>query len=363
MCSDASSNHVDDLLLKTDTPRLELLNRLQKQFVAVPLSCALNREDEVITHPAQLDLALEFGVAQALTTDCIPHGVLDYGLLLALVTLVSAAGNGGLLLCDLFEANDALGEALSKLVRVLAKDWPRDGDGRHEAVGGGGDGGEFGVIGADALVHVHVELDALAGPQLGDEDVGVDGADGVLAGEELDLAAGRNELNVLCVDARVVEGLCRVRLAGGGVRVAGALDAQAQLDGVVVEGALAALLGLAIPLQELVQALGVSGEGNEAEAVGEDLVLDHRGIVLNVDVLDGDGGDLGDEGTAEGVCNGGVDADEGEGGFVLGIVVELDAEVGGETVEVPGVVLAGVGARVVGRSHIGDSFLVDTDYL
>lgn len=110
-------------------------------------------------------------------------------------------------------------------------------------------------------------------------------------------------------------------------------------------------------------ALGVSGEGDEAETVGEDLVLDDGRIVLDIDVLDGEGGYLGDEDAAEGVCDGGIDADEGEGGFVLGVVVELDAEVVCELFEVPGVVLAWVGSWIVGRGYIGDGLLVDADYL
>lgn len=48
---------------------------------------------------------------------------------------------------------------------------------------------------------------------------------------------------------------------------------------------------------------------------------------------------------------------------MLAVVVELDAKVLCELFEVPGVVFARVGSRVVGRGHIGDSLLVDTDYL
>ena len=42
----------------------------------------------------------------------------------------------------------------------------------RRTVGGGGDGGELCVIRADALVHVHLQVEGLAGPQLRDEDTG-----------------------------------------------------------------------------------------------------------------------------------------------------------------------------------------------
>jgi hypothetical protein len=64
-----------------------------------------------------------------------------------------------------------------------------------------------------------------------------------------------------------------------------------------------------MPLEEVVEALAAALEGDEAEAVGEDLVLDDRGVVLDVDVLNGEGGDFGEEDAAEGVGDGGVDAD------------------------------------------------------
>lgn len=48
-------------------------------------------------------------------------------------------------------------------------------------------------------------------------------------------------------------------------------------------------------------AVAAAVEGDEAEPVGEDLVLDDGGVVLDVDVLDGEGRDLGDEDAAEGV--------------------------------------------------------------
>ena len=56
----------------------------------------------------------------------------------------------------------------------------------------------------------------------------------------------------------------------------------------------------------------------------EYFVLDDGGVIPYVDGLDGDGGDLGDEDAAEGVCYGSVYADEGEATIILFVLVELD---------------------------------------
>lgn len=63
------------------------------------------------------------------------------------------------------------------------------------------------MVCADALVHVHGQVDGLLRPQLGDEDVWVDGPDGVLAAKVLGLPARGRKDNVLCVDVRVVVSL------------------------------------------------------------------------------------------------------------------------------------------------------------
>lgn len=88
----------------------------------------------MIPPSAELDLVLELVVAQALSADGVTHGVQDHGLELALVALVSAALLLSLLLGDLLQPDDALGEALLELLGVAAQDWLEDGDGGHEAV-------------------------------------------------------------------------------------------------------------------------------------------------------------------------------------------------------------------------------------
>lgn len=110
-------------------------------------------------------------------------------------------------------------------------------------------------------------------------------------------------------------------------------------------------------------AFAAAVEGDEAQAVGEHLVLDDRGVVLYEDVFDGQGWDLGDEDAPEGVCERGVDADEGEGGVVGLVSVELDGEGGLELLNGEGVVFAReVTGEVCGRD-IGDCLFVDANRL
>ena len=60
--------------------------------------------------------------------------------------------------------------------------------------------------------------------------------------------------------------------------------------------------------------------------MGKDFVGHDGGVVVDVDVFDGKGGNLGKEDAAKGIGDGGVDVDEGEGGFEGEIAVELDME-------------------------------------
>lgn len=80
-------HHVENLLLQLLALELEVLDRLHKQFIAVPLAGALYRKDEVVPAAAELDLAVKLGVAQALAADGILHGILHDGAQLADVVL------------------------------------------------------------------------------------------------------------------------------------------------------------------------------------------------------------------------------------------------------------------------------------
>lgn len=357
--------HVGHLLLEPLALGLEVLNRLQEQLVRVPLARRLDLEDEVVPLATQLDLVHELGVAQALPANGVLHRVLDHGLHLALVAL-EVRVRLGVLLGDLLQADDALGEAPLELVRVGADDGPRDGDERQQAVRGGGHRRELGVVGADALVHVRHELDLLARPQLRDQDVRVHRRDGLVAGEDLGLLADGQELEVRRVDVGVVEELPRVLLARLGVVPARALDVELDLDRVVVHAVLERVLvraRLLVPLHEIVQPVLAALERDEAQPVAEHLVLDDARVVVHPDVLDGKRGDLGDHDAPEGVGDGGVEPDEAEGGIVLAVLMEQNFELLAKGIEVPRVVLAGIVAGEVGRGDVCDCFCVDVDDL
>jgi hypothetical protein len=75
------------------------------------------------------------------------------------------------------------------------------------------------------------------------------------------------------------------------------------------------------------EAFEIAGYGNETEAMGEHLVVEHGSVVLDEDVFHSEYGDFGDEDAAEGICEGGVEVDEGELGVVGVVFDEFDGEV------------------------------------
>ena len=107
-----------------------MLHRLQEELVAIPLTSALDGEDEVVPPPPERYLAVELWMPQTLPADGVPHGILHHGLDFSYVALVPAALLRGLLLRHLIQADDALGEAFGELDRVVTEDGLLDRDGR-----------------------------------------------------------------------------------------------------------------------------------------------------------------------------------------------------------------------------------------
>lgn len=215
-------------------------------------------------------------------------------------------------------------------------------------------------------MHVHAQVDSLLRAELRDENIWVCWGDDVLAAEVLLLVSGRNELDVLCVNVRIVVRLVRIGLATCGILVDGAGHVELETHSVVVEAVrirVFSFLGLLKPLEVVAKTLFSTFEGDQAQTVSEDFVLDDRGVVLDVNVLNGESRDLGDEDATEGICERGVNADEGEGGVEGVVVVELDGESLLESFEGVGSIFAGNVARVVDRAYICDGLEVDTDSL
>lgn len=124
-----------------------------------------------------------------------------------------------------------------------------------------------------------------------DGDDGVVGADEVLAGD--------------------VEGM-----------VADTLGAEVELDG--AELALAVTVAGVAVAGEAHGHGTFTGEGDEAEAVGDELVVEDGGVDLDLDEVDGDGGDLRDHDAAEGVGHAGVGVAELEFGEVVLQIPDLN---------------------------------------
>lgn len=113
-------DHVGDLRPEDLALLLERLNRLDEQLITIPLAQALDREDEVVLPPPQLNLALEHGVPQDLATDRVAHRVLHDGLQLALMALIAAFLPPRLLPRNALQPSDTLGEAVDELLGVGA---------------------------------------------------------------------------------------------------------------------------------------------------------------------------------------------------------------------------------------------------
>lgn len=90
---------------------------------------------------------------------------------------------------------------------------------------------------------------------------------------------------------------------------------EVELNGAVLAGAVA-VAGVAIPGEAHLHG-GGGGEGDEPQAVRDELVVEDGGVDLDLDEVYGDGGDLGDHDAAEGVGHAGVGVAELE----LGVVV------------------------------------------
>ncbi|KAI6761915.1 hypothetical protein HG531_002468 [Fusarium graminearum] len=250
---------------------LEDGQQVVEELIAVPLPRALDGEDKVVSSSAKLHLALELFMTESLTADSILHGVDDHRLGLALVSLITTAGLCGILGCNLLKPNNTLGETLGKLLGVGSQDG------------------------------------------LGDRNGWVRGRNSVLAAKVFGLSASGHKDNVSRINVGIVVRLERVVLGRRSVLVDGTCHIKLEADRVPVEATcirIVTSLWLLVPLEEVVQTLATTLEGNKAKSVGENLVLNNGGVVLDVDVLDGEGRNLGEEDTAESVCERGVDPDK-----------------------------------------------------
>ena len=144
------------------TFQLEHLDTFEEKIITFKLTSAFNVEDEVIANAAQLDLALEFLVSQALSADGVLEGITNHGFHLACTTLVFTSFLRGFPRGNGLELNNSLGEAFGELFGVFTDDRAKDLDIWHEAVCSGSHGRELGVIGSDPFDAVQLHIDLLS---------------------------------------------------------------------------------------------------------------------------------------------------------------------------------------------------------
>lgn len=142
--------------------------------------------------------------------------------------------------------------------------------------------GPFGVFLSDPLDSRTAEAELLAPPELGDQrPIPVRVADHGPADVFIGASIGDDEV-------------AREDHHGA---VAFAFTCQIEDDGAAL--AFAAAVAVAVVDHVCVAVAGV--EGDEAEAVGDEFVGEDGGVAQHLDLVDGDGGDFGEDSTAEGV--------------------------------------------------------------
>ena len=101
-----------------------------------------------------------------------------------------------------------------------------------------------------------------------------------------------------------------------------AFGAQMELDGTKL--ALAVTVACVTVARESHGHGSLTGERNESESVGDELVIENRGVNLDFDKVNGNGGNFGDHDTAESVGHAGIGLTELELGVVVLDFPDLD---------------------------------------
>lgn len=342
-----SPQHIRQVALQELALGLQDLDTFEEEKVTLKLAGALDAENEVVLLAAQADLTVELGVPQTLAADGIAHRVPHHGFLLArlhsLTTIARVALRlRRLLRRDRLKPDDALGEAPRELGRIGAHDGLQNINRRQQPVRGRGHGAEFGVIGANALDRVHFQVDALARAHLRQQDVWIHRpyATAVGLGEELFLSAHGLEFEIAGVDVAVDVEFPRFRIVFFAIRVPLAGDLQLEdyriiiprvsLFAVSLRSVVIETSGRFLLILQPIDTLARTREGHQAHPGSQDLILHNRSVVVHEDGFDGQGGDFVNQDPPKGVGDGGIDVDEGEGGFEGCVFVEFDLEGFGE---------------------------------
>jgi hypothetical protein len=185
------------------------------------------------------------------------------------------------------------------------------------------------MVGANTLDTMHFKLNDLSGSKLSNKNIRVNRLDFAFAAEIVHLTTLGVKCDVACVNVSVMVTKAGVFFSRCCIFIDAAFNVEIQNDGVEVAGLAARgvfLGGLLEPLHP-VETFYRTFERDETETRGEDFVLNDGCIVEDVDEFNGESGHFGDQDTAKSVCDGGIEADEGEGGIVCLVLVEVDPEV------------------------------------
>mmetsp|Transcript_28242 Transcript_28242/g.97245 ORF Transcript_28242/g.97245 Transcript_28242/m.97245 type:complete len:322 (-) Transcript_28242:225-1190(-) len=190
---------------------------------------------------------------------------------------------------DVLNVENLHGAPLHQRVGARVDDVVAQVDLRHHPVRCCRDGRPLGVRPGDALARMRLQSDGLPRPQLGDEDIGLDGLDGAVFQEGLLLSLGQ-PADVPGVDGRGVPrrvGPALLRRQARLLRVhVRRPHLEAEDDRVRVRGI--------VRVVEVLKVVWVGEDWDQAEAVRQDFVLHDARVLLDVDLFDGHCRDLAD---------------------------------------------------------------------
>ena len=249
------------------------LSHLGKQHRRGNTARRFHREDEVVPDHVQLHKLAVLGQADALSAHATPHSRSRVSRAIQIASHLQRR-----LASQVLDVEHAHGAGVAETLRIGAGHGTREGDLRSHSVRGGAHGRPLRVGLADALGGVALAVHALgvsgrshahlSRSQLDQNDVVVNQTDRAVG--QLHLLAQRLHLQTLRVHRQVLHLLVVCHLLQRGE--AGTLHLQIELDGVLVREVRPAATVLARG-RKLLEVVGVSLDGNEAEAVAQNFVL------------------------------------------------------------------------------------------
>ncbi len=229
---------------------------------------------------------------------------------------------------DLIQLDDAVGTGIDQLLLLLEGEGGAlllvDGNDGPEAVRGDGDGAPLGVLLGDAHPGDGLELELLARSHLDDRYALVVRLVGLLLAEKV----GRHDERVVReeVAARHRDGHVPLPLGALGVLLV-VVHLDLELDGAARTALVADALLVGeegpVAVSALEGVLRLVPDGDQAEPMGDVLVVQDGGVVMEFHQIDGQGGHLANHNAPEGVGHARVRVGQDEAHLVRGKVEDL----------------------------------------